>query len=110
KITGEIDLATMAADLAALLDVLGIDESVSVAGCAVGGAIALRFALDFPETTAAVIVLNPAIDAPGAAGEGLVSRSHMLPTKGMRSIEAASLDTGYPTRFRERDPAHYAIF
>jgi 3-oxoadipate enol-lactonase len=110
KITGEIELATMASDLAALLDVLGIDEPVAVAGCAVGGAIALRFALDFPQRTAAVIVLNPAIDAPGEAGEGLVSRSHTLPEKGMRSIEAASLDTGYPVRFRERDPEHYASF
>ncbi|KAB2654848.1 alpha/beta fold hydrolase [Brucella tritici] len=110
KITGEIDLATMASDLAALLDVLGLDEPVSVAGCAVGGAIALRFALDFPERTAAVIVLNPAIDAPGESGKGLISRSHILPEKGMRSIEAASLDTGYPTRFRERNPAHYASF
>ncbi|WP_162251174.1 alpha/beta fold hydrolase [Rhizobium sp. Root482] len=110
KITGEIDLKTMASDLAALLGALGIDEPVAVGGCAVGGAIALRFALDYSERTAAVIVLNPAIDAPGEAGERLISRSHILPEKGMRSIEAASLDTGYPTRFRERDPAHYASF
>lgn len=110
KIVKDIDLDTMAADLAALLDSVGITEPVAVAGCAVGGGIALRFALDFPERTDAVILLNPAVDAPGASGDNLIRRAELLRHEGMRSIEASSLDTGYPTLFRERDPVHYAKF
>jgi 3-oxoadipate enol-lactonase len=110
KIVDDVSLEAMAADIAALLDGIGISEPVSIAGCAVGGAIALRFALDYPQRTVSVAVLNPAADAPGAAGHNLVKRAETLRKQGMRSIEASSLDTGYPTMLRERDPESYARF
>lgn len=42
------DLATMAADLAAILDAAGIGEPVDLVGHSYGGVIALRLALDAP--------------------------------------------------------------
>ena len=44
KLRGAITFDDMADDLAALLDALPIAGPVSLVGCAVGGAIALRFA------------------------------------------------------------------
>src|ERR1700690_904302 len=44
KVRGELTFATMAADIAGLLDLLGIAGPVALAGIAVGGAIALQFA------------------------------------------------------------------
>jgi 3-oxoadipate enol-lactonase len=110
KITGEVELADFAADLLALLDALGIDEPVTLAGCAVGAGIVIRFALDYPERAASLILLNPAIDTTPDSGGRLVERSQVMAREGMRSIEAGSLDTGYPEFLRARDPEHYRSF
>ncbi len=40
KVRGALALDTMVDDLAALLDALGIDQPIALAGCAVGAAIA----------------------------------------------------------------------
>lgn len=110
KITGGVELADLASDLAALLDALGIGEPVALAGCAVGAAITLRFALDYPERAAALILLNPAIDATPESRERMIERAELMAREGMRSVEAGSLDTGYPEMFRARDRAHYERF
>jgi 3-oxoadipate enol-lactonase len=44
KVRGVLGIDTMADDIAGLLDALGIDGKVALAGIAVGGAIALHFA------------------------------------------------------------------
>src|SRR5215212_733055 len=56
KVRGELTLATMADDIAALLDHFGIAGKVALAGIAVGGAIALHFAARYPERTSAMAV------------------------------------------------------
>ena len=60
KERGELGIDTMAGDIAALLDHLGIAGKVALAGIAVGGAIALHFAARYPERTSAVAVGSPA--------------------------------------------------
>jgi 3-oxoadipate enol-lactonase len=110
KIIEDIKINDLSANVASLLDALEIFEPVAVAGCAVGGAVALSFAIDYPERTSAVVVLNPAIDAKPDTQKGLVERAELIRSKGMRSIEASSLDTGYPQRFRDREPDHYSQF
>ncbi|MGA7803357.1 alpha/beta fold hydrolase, partial [Bradyrhizobium sp.] len=49
KARGELGLDTMAGDIAALLDAIGVAGQVALAGIAVGGAIALHFAARYPE-------------------------------------------------------------
>ena len=44
KVRGVLGIDTMADDIAGLLDALGIEGKVALAGIAVGGAIALHFA------------------------------------------------------------------
>src|SRR5258708_1423033 len=60
KARGELSLDTMADDIAALLDHIGIAGKVALAGIAVGGAIALHFAARYPERASAVVVGSPA--------------------------------------------------
>jgi 3-oxoadipate enol-lactonase len=122
KVRGELGLDTMADDIAALLDALGIAGQVALAGIAVGGAIALHFAARFPERTGAVMVGSPATgiapDRRAAALERLVK----IEAGGMAvAVENAMLNGYTPElrgdirrfeRFQARwlgnDPASYA--
>ena len=122
KVRGELGLDTMADDIAALLDALGIAGKVALAGIAVGGAIALHFAARFPERTSAVMVGSPATgiapDRRAAALERLVK----IEAGGMAvAVESAMLNGYAPElrgdvkrfeRFQARwlgnDPASYA--
>src|SRR5262245_53997518 len=61
---GALTIDTMTADLIGLLDGLGIKEKVSLAGTAVGGAIALHTAYRHPDRVAAAIVTSPATSIP----------------------------------------------
>src|SRR6201985_945874 len=60
KIRGELSIDTMADDIAALLDHVGIGGKVALAGVAVGGALALHFAPRHAARTSAVAVGSPA--------------------------------------------------
>src|SRR5580700_4580023 len=53
KVRGVLGFETMADDIAALLDRLGISGKVALAGIAVGGAIALQFAARYPDRASA---------------------------------------------------------
>src|SRR5258707_3395380 len=64
KVRGELRLDTMADDIDALLDHIGIAGKVALAGIAVGGAIALHFAARYPERANAVAVGTPATCIP----------------------------------------------
>jgi pimeloyl-ACP methyl ester carboxylesterase len=54
------DARRMAGDMAAILDALGIDQAV-VGGESMGAATALRFAVDYPQRTRALILALPAL-------------------------------------------------
>ena len=97
KIGGDIAIEDMADDIAALLDALEVDEPVHVAGCAV-------------DRTRGVIVMNPAIDVTAANRPGLLDRAERLQAGGTRAIVEEALALGYPQLFRDRDPAHFALF
>lgn len=50
-------IARFAADLAGLLDHIGVDKAV-IMGTSMGGTITQRFILDFPEKTAAAVIMS----------------------------------------------------
>ena len=110
KISGPVSIDDMADDLAALLDRLGIDEPVAVAGCAVGAAIVLNFAARYPSRAAAALVMNPAIGVTEENRPALLARAEALVRGGTREIVDDSLRAGYPQAFREDDPEHFALF
>src|SRR5258708_16336076 len=59
KVRGVLSLDTMADDIIALLDTLGVAGKLALAGIAVGGAIALHFAARYPDRPSAVAVARP---------------------------------------------------
>jgi 3-oxoadipate enol-lactonase len=100
KVRGQLGIDTMADDIAALLDALGIGGKVALAGVAVGGAIALHFAARYPERTSAVAVGSPATGiAPDrrAAALGRVAR---IETAGMSFAVADTMLNGYAPELR----------
>jgi len=122
KVRGELGLDTMADDIAALLDALGIAGQVALAGIAVGGAIALHFAARFPGRTSAVMVGSPATGIAPDRRAAALERLARIEAGGMAvAVENAMLNGYAPElrgdikrfeRFQARwlgnDPASYA--
>jgi len=122
KVRGELGVDTMADDLAALLDALGIVGRVALAGIAVGGAIALHFAARYSERTSAVAVGSPAIGIAPDRRAAALERVANIEAAGMAFAVADSMLNGYAPelrgdikrfeRYRARwlgnDPASYA--
>jgi 3-oxoadipate enol-lactonase len=122
KVRGQLDVDTMAGDIAALLDVLGVSGKVALAGIAVGGAIALHFAARYPERTSAVAVGSPATGIAPDRRAAALERVARIEAAGMAFAVNDLMQSGYPPelrgdisrfeRYRARwlgnDPASYA--
>jgi 3-oxoadipate enol-lactonase len=122
KVRGELSLDTMADDIIALLDTLGIAGKVALAGIAVGGAIALHFAARYPERTSAIAVGSPATGIAPDRRAAALERVAKIEATGMSFAVDDSMLNGYAPelrggigrfeRFRARwlgnDPASYA--
>jgi pimeloyl-ACP methyl ester carboxylesterase len=103
KISGTLSMDDSVADLAALLDALGIEGKVSVAGCAVGGAVSLAFAARHPDRVAAVVAMAPATYVPPERRQGLHDLAEQLEREGVRPRALERLDHSFPPRFRGAD-------
>ncbi|WP_213736130.1 alpha/beta hydrolase [Bradyrhizobium sp. dw_411] len=100
KVRGMLALDTMAADIIALLDALGITGKVALAGVAVGGAIALHFAARYPERTSAVVVGSPATGIAADRRAAALERVAQIEAAGMAlAVESAMLN-GYAPELR----------
>src|SRR3981189_3011208 len=122
KVRGELGIDTMAGDIAALLDALGIAGKVALAGIAVGGAIALHFAARYKERTSAVAVGSPATGIAAERRVPALERLARIEAAGMAFAIEDSMLNGYAPelrgdikrfeRFRTRwlgnDPSSYA--
>jgi 3-oxoadipate enol-lactonase len=122
KVRGELGIDTMADDIAALLDHIGIAGKVALAGIAVGGAIALHFAARYPERASAVAVGSPATGIAPDRRPAALERVATMEAAGMAFAVEDSMRNGYAPelrgdirrfeRFRARwlgnDPSSYA--
>src|ERR1700686_2326880 len=122
KVRGKLGIDTMADDIAALLDNIGIAGKVALAGVAVGGAIALHFAARYPERARAVAVGSPATGIAPDRRAAALERIAKVEALGMAFAVEDSMRNGYAPelrgdirrfeRFRARwlgnDPASYA--
>jgi len=100
KIRGVLKIDTMTDDLIALLDGLGINEKVALAGTAVGGAIALHTAARFTQRVAAVIATSPATSILPANRAAVLARVKRFERDGLRTAIDATADNGYPAELR----------
>ena len=122
KVRGRLSIDTMASDIAALLDTIGIAGKVALAGVAVGGAIALHFAARYPERASAVVAGSPATGVASDRRAAALERVAKIEADGMAFAVADSMQNGYALelrgdikrfeRYRARwlgnDPASYA--
>ncbi len=109
KIVGTANIDAMADDVAGLLDATGIKGRVAIAGCAVGGAIALNFAHRHKERTRALILMGPALSIPAERRETALQRATDLEAGTMRDVVDASLAISYPPVVRY-NAEHYREF
>jgi 3-oxoadipate enol-lactonase len=96
KIHGAVTWDEMAGDLAALLDVLAITGKVALAGIAVGAAIAVHFAVRYPERAGALILHGPATGVTPDRRQATLDRAASVVAGGMRGIVEGSLANSYP--------------
>jgi len=109
KIRASVTWDQMADDLAALLDALEIRGRVALAGIAVGAAIAVHFAVRYPDRAAALVLHGPAVGVAEERRQATLDRAAAVQAGGMRSVVEASLAASYPPVVRH-DPAVFAAF
>lgn len=100
KVRGELTLDTMADDIAALLEALGIAGKIALAGIAVGGAIALHFAARYPGRASAVVVGSPATGIAPERRAAALERLARIEAAGMAFAVEDSMHNGYPPELR----------
>jgi 3-oxoadipate enol-lactonase len=96
KIKGGVSWDQMAGDLAGLLDALGVRGRVSLAGIAVGAAIAVHFAVRYPERAAAMVLHGPAAGVGEDRKQATLDRAATVEAGGMRGVVETSLANSYP--------------
>jgi 3-oxoadipate enol-lactonase len=120
KSAGPYHMAMFSADLASLLETLGI-ETAHVVGLSLGGAIALQFALDYGARVKTLTVVNsgPTLGDPAQAQQEIERRVGIVRQLGMRAMgqalspnlfpkpEQASLRETFVARWAENDPQAY---
>jgi 3-oxoadipate enol-lactonase len=109
KTRGTVTWDQMVDDLVGLLDALGITGKVALAGTAVGAAIAIHFAVRYPDRAAALVLHGPAVGVADDRKQATLNRAASVETGGMRSIVETSLANSYPPVVRH-DPEVFAAF
>jgi 3-oxoadipate enol-lactonase len=107
--TRTITMDATVADLAGLLDALGIGGPVHLAGCAMGAAIALAFAGRHASRAGRIVAASPAT---WANADPAAARKRIDETErgGVRAVEQTSLAASYPEIMRALDPARFERF
>jgi 3-oxoadipate enol-lactonase len=101
--------STWAADLAHVLDAEGITEAV-VGGISMGGVIAQRFALDFPEKTRGLILMSTSSQVGEAGRRGWEERARMVEEEGMTPLmELSGPSIAYSAWYARDHAAEIAV-
>jgi 3-oxoadipate enol-lactonase len=100
KVSGTLKLDDMVADIAALLDALGITSPVHVVGSALGAGIAAAFAARHRSRMASLVIQSLVTRSNPATRPHMVARAAEVERTGMRVQAQASLDRSYPDVLR----------
>jgi 3-oxoadipate enol-lactonase len=96
KVRGANDLDVLADDVAALLDLLGIDGPAVAVGAAMGAAVAVRLATRFPARVGKLALVGPALGVPAERREAARALTDRIETDGMRALSEAVLPRAFP--------------
>ncbi|SPF78159.1 alpha/beta fold hydrolase [Pseudoprimorskyibacter insulae] len=103
KPTGAISLADHVGDIVGLIDHLGLG-AVHLAGCAVGGGIAIAVAAELQDRAEALTVFAPATGVPRERRAGLLGLADMLERDGLRGfLEGDTIPKAWPQPRFARD-------
>lgn len=106
KIVGTVTLDDFADDLLGLVAALGLTTPVAVAGVAVGGAIAIRFAARYPQMISALVAISPACGVPHEQRAAALENADRLEREGgratTRSTALAADSPIYPAELRDK--------
>lgn len=86
---GPVSLATWARDLDALMEALGIPRAI-VAGHSMGGAIAQRFTIDFPDRVEGLLLFATSSRVGGALADGWLKRAAEFEAAGNHAMAATN--------------------
>jgi len=100
KIHGRVTFDDMADDIAALLDAIGVTGKVALAGTAVGGAIAIHFAVRHAARTGALVVTSPATGVTVDRRQATLDRAAAAERDGMRALVEQGTANSYPPEVR----------
>ena len=109
NIDGAVTWDDMAGDLKGLLDALNIAGKVGLAGIAVGGAIAMHFAVRYPDRAGALVLHGPATGATPDRRQASLDRAAAVEAGGMRGVVEASLAASYPPVVRHNQAVFEAF-
>ena len=101
---GSVDPKVWAADLDALLGHLDIPSAIIV-GISMGGVVAQRFALDFPERTRALILMSTTSEVGELARKGWLERARLVEEQGMASVLSEGPSLSYAKAYAEKHAA-----
>lgn len=90
----------LVSDIAGLLDTLGITEPCHVIGPALGGGLALAFAIEHSARINRLVVSSPATGVPAERRDQSLQRADLVIRDGMRASVEQSLSRSYPDQFR----------
>jgi len=103
----ELTYEGVVADLAGLLDALGIASPVCVAGCAMGSDFAVGFAARHPRRVAKLAIASPNIGSNRSRSQRTLDRAALVEREGMRVSMDASHALSYPENLRAPDPERF---
>jgi 3-oxoadipate enol-lactonase len=98
-----LTLTDRAADLAAVLDAVGV-VSGHIVGLSMGGMIAQLFALDYPDRVRSLVLACTTARYAGEARSQLEARADLVESTGMAAILDATMGRWFTSDFRDRHP------
>ncbi len=102
-----LEFDTVVEDLTGLLEVLGIQQPVHIAGCAMGGDFAVGFAARHPESVSSLVLTSPTIGDNSARLAPSLDRGALAERDGMRAVMDASHERSYPQLLRALEPERF---
>jgi len=109
KLRAPVDFVDMSDDLARLLARIGVDGPVFLAGCAVGGGIALDFAARAPERVRGVIAMAPAVSVSADRREDALAFAAAIEADGLRPWVRTAVERAFAAEV-ETDPVAIAAY
>lgn len=100
KPRGPLTMDQLVADLDALMTHERMDGAV-LAGCAIGGTVALSFAAAHPDRTRAVLAMAPATGIPAERRAATLAAANRVEAEGQRPGLAAKLARAWPPSIRD---------